>query len=607
MVKNSENMFSPESVCKVLFKRGLITAAHGREILRKEKNIRRKLVRARAMAEASLPARSRISSSITIIDVIASLDLERADNPGKALDEEIIYQVLAEEWKIPFKKIDPLQLDLDLVTDTIPRSFAMKHLVLPVAIEDGYMAVATPNPFNVEVMEDIARVSHMKVRPVVSTKTDILRLMNEFFGFKRSISAAEHQFAGPSVDLGNLEQYVRLKSADELPSDDQHIVNAVNHLFTYAFEQRASDVHIEPKREVSLVRMRIDGVLHTVYSLPKNVHAAILSRIKTLSRLDMAEKRRPQDGRIKTDTGGSEAEIRVSTIPVAFGEKVVMRIMDPDILFQDHERLGFTPGDLMRYHQFINMPNGIVLVCGPTGSGKSTTLYSTLRYLSTPEINITTVEDPIEMVHEDFNQIAVQPVLGITFGSILRNILRQDPDIIMVGEMRDLETAENAIQAALTGHLVLTTLHTNDAPSAITRLLDLGIPPFLIQSTVIGVLSQRLVRKICVHCKETFEVESSELSARGLDFAKDGPIKLYRGEGCNKCRGTGYLGRIGIYEVLPFTEPIKKITTAETNLQTLREQALKEGMVTLRENAIKKLLGGETTYQEVLRVTWEQL
>ena len=600
-------MFSPESVCKVLFKRGLITAAHGREILRKEKNIRRKLVRSRAMAEASLPARSRISSSITIIDVIASLDLERADNPSKALDEEIIYQVLAKEWKIPFKKIDPLQLDLDLVTDTIPRSFAMKHLVLPVAIEDGYMTVATPNPFNVEVMEDIARVSHMKVRPVVSTKTDILRLMNEFFGFKRSISAAEHQFAGPSVDLGNLEQYVRLKSADELPSDDQHIVNAVNHLFTYAFEQRASDVHIEPKREVSLVRMRIDGVLHTVYSLPKNVHAAILSRIKTLSRLDMAEKRRPQDGRIKTDKGGSEAEIRVSTIPVAFGEKVVMRIMDPDILFQDHERLGFTPGDLMRYHQFINMPNGIVLVCGPTGSGKSTTLYSTLRYLSTPEINITTVEDPIEMVHEDFNQIAVQPVLGITFGSILRHILRQDPDIIMVGEMRDLETAENAIQAALTGHLVLTTLHTNDAPSAITRLLDLGIPPFLIQSTVIGVLSQRLVRKICVHCKETFEVESSELSARGLDFAKDGPIELYRGEGCNKCRGTGYLGRIGIYEVLPFTEPIKKITTAETNLQTLREQALKEGMVTLRENAIKKLLGGETTYQEVLRVTWEHL
>jgi general secretion pathway protein E len=323
--------------------------------------------------------------------------------------------------------------------------------------------------------------------------------------------------------------------------------------------------------------------------------------------LDMAEKRRPQDGRIKTDKGGSEAEIRVSTVPVAFGEKVVMRIMDPEVLFQDHERMGFAPTDLIRYYQFINMPHGIVLVCGPTGSGKTTTLYSTLRYLSTPEINITTIEDPIEMVHENFNQIAVQPVLGITFGSILRNILRQDPDIIMVGEMRDLETAQNAIQAALTGHLVLSTLHTNDAPSAITRLLDLGIPSFLIQSTVIGVVSQRLVRKICIHCKESFQVESEKLNGRGLDLGRDGQIELYRGKGCFKCRGTGYLGRTGIFEVMPFTEPIKKITTSQTNIEDLRSQAKKEGMVTLRENAIKKLLNGETTYQEVLRVTWEQM
>ena len=560
-----------------------------------------------AMRGSSSGSRVRTSNNVTIIDVIASLDLERADNPNKALDEEVLYQALAKEWGMPFKRIDPLQLDLDLVTDTIPRSFAMKHLVLPIAIEDGCMAVATPNPFNVEAMEDISRVSHMKVRPVVSTKGDIIRLMREFFGFKRSIAAAEHQFAGPGVDLGNLEQYVSLKAADELPSDDQHIVNAVNHLLTYAFDQRASDVHIEPKRDESLVRMRIDGVLHTVYNLPKNVHSAILSRIKNLSRLDMAEKRRPQDGRIKTDKGGSEAEIRVSTVPVAFGEKVVMRIMDPEVLFQDHERMGFAPTDLIRYYQFINMPHGIVLVCGPTGSGKTTTLYSTLRYLSTPEINITTIEDPIEMVHENFNQIAVQPVLGITFGSILRNILRQDPDIIMVGEMRDLETAQNAIQAALTGHLVLSTLHTNDAPSAITRLLDLGIPSFLIQSTVIGVVSQRLVRKICIHCKESFQVESEKLNGRGLDLGRDGQIELYRGKGCFKCRGTGYLGRTGIFEVMPFTEPIKKITTSETNIEDLRSQAKKEGMVTLRENAIKKLLNGETTYQEVLRVTWEQM
>ena len=607
MPRNLEDPFSPESICRSLLKRGFISAAQGREILRKHKGIRRKLERAMAMRGSSSGSRARTSNNVTIIDVIASLDLERADNPNKALDEEVIYQGLAKEWGMPFKRIDPLQLDLDLVTDTIPRSFAMKHLVLPIAIEDGCMAVATPNPFNVEAMEDISRVSHMKVRPVVSTKGDIIRLMREFFGFKRSIAAAEHQFAGPGVDLGNLEQYVSLKAADELPSDDQHIVNAVNHLLTYAFDQRASDVHIEPKRDESLVRMRIDGVLHTVYNLPKNVHSAILSRIKNLSRLDMAEKRRPQDGRIKTDKGGSEAEIRVSTVPVAFGEKVVMRIMDPEVLFQDHERMGFAPTDLIRYYQFINMPHGIVLVCGPTGSGKTTTLYSTLRYLSTPEINITTIEDPIEMVHENFNQIAVQPVLGITFGSILRNILRQDPDIIMVGEMRDLETAQNAIQAALTGHLVLSTLHTNDAPSAITRLLDLGIPSFLIQSTVIGVVSQRLVRKICIHCKESFKVESEKLNGRGLDLGRDGQIELYRGKGCFKCRGTGYLGRSGIFEVMPFTEPIKKITTSETNIEDLRSQAKKEGMVTLRENAIKKLLNGETTYQEVLRVTWEQM
>jgi general secretion pathway protein E len=321
----------------------------------------------------------------------------------------------------------------------------------------------------------------------------------------------------------------------------------------------------------------------------------------------MAEKRRPQDGRIKMEKGGVEAEIRVSSVPVAFGEKLVMRIMDPDILFQALENLGFTSMDLIRFQQFINMPHGIVLVCGPTGSGKSTTLYSTLRYLSTPEINITTVEDPIEMIHEDFNQIGVQPVIGISFASILRNILRQDPDIIMIGEMRDVETAENAIQAALTGHLVLSTLHTNDAPSSITRLLDLGIPSFLIQATLAGVLAQRLVRKICPYCKESFEMDTAELTSMGLDLGKEGKIELSRGKGCLKCRGTGYLGRSGIYEVLPVTEGIRKLIRPECDAEAIRDMARKEGMVTLRENAVRKLLEGRTTYQEVLRVTWEQL
>ena len=605
--KDSSKLFSAENVCNVLLRYRLITEEQKKEIIRKKDRLKAKLERVRAMRNPSGSSRGRITNPITIVDVITSLELERADDPSKKLDEETIFQALAKEWKVPYKKIDPLKLDLNLVTTTIPHTFARKHLVLPIGIHEGSLSVATPNPFNVEVMEDIARVSHLKVKPVVSTKSDIIKLINEFFGFKRSIAAAEHQFAMPAVDLGNLEQFVRLRADDELPSNDQHVVNAVDHLFRYALDQRASDVHIEPKRKNSIVRLRIDGVLHSVYTLPKNVHLAIVSRIKNLGRMDMAEKRRPQDGRIKMDKQGVEAEIRVSSIPVAFGEKMVMRIMDPDVLFQDLEELGFTPMDLIRYQQFINSPHGIVLVCGPTGSGKSTTLYSTLRYLSSPDINITTVEDPIEMVHEDFNQIAVQPVIDITFASILRNILRQDPDIIMIGEMRDLETAENAIQAALTGHLVLSTLHTNDSPSSITRLLDLGIPPFLIGATLVGVLAQRLVRKICPHCKETFEVDTIQLASLGLDLGKEGSVELSRGKGCIKCRGTGYLGRSAIYEVLPVSESIKKHLGPESDVENMREAARKEGMITLRENAVKKLLDGETTYQEVLRVTWEQM
>lgn len=607
MQKENTDPFSPEAVSLILQKFGFISGEQRKEILKRRANLQKKLEKIQAMRHASTSAKARISNPVTIVDVIASLQIQRCDDPSKTLDEEIIYQVLAKSWKIPYRKIDPLKLDLNLVTSTIPHTFAMKHLVLPIDMKDGCLFVATPNPFNMEVMEDISRVSHLKVRPVISPKSDILKLINEFFGFKRSIVEAEHQFTGPIVDLGNLEQYVRLRAADELPSNDQHIVNAVDHLFSYAFDQRASDIHIEPKREKSLVRLRIDGVLHTVYELPKNVHSAIVSRIKNLSRLDMAEKRRPQDGRIKMEKQGVESEIRVSSVPVAFGEKLVMRVMDPEILFQNLENLGFTSMDLIRYQQFVNMPHGIVLVCGPTGSGKSTTLYSTLRYLSTPEINITTVEDPVEMVHEPFNQIAVQPGVGITFASILRNILRQDPDIIMIGEMRDLETAQNAIQAALTGHLVLSTLHTNDAPSSVTRLLDLGVLPFLIQATLVGVLSQRLVRKICPHCKEEFEMDREEIATLGLDLGKQRTRRLFRGKGCMKCRGTGYLSRTGIYEVLPVSESIRKMITAETDGEIIRDQAKREGMVTLRENAVKKLLAGETTYQEVLRVTWEQM
>jgi len=606
MKNDLKNPLSDENVCRTLVQNKLISQAQAKNILSKREPLKRKLKQRTAGKKHSAKATDREADKITIIDVIGSLKIKRIDNPSLTLDEEHIYQVLAGAWQVPYKKIDPLKLDLNVVTSIIPHSFARRHLVLPLSINDGRLTVATPNPFNSELLEDIARASNLEVQAVVSSKGEIVKLINEFFGFKRSITAAEDQFSSPLVDLGNLEQYVRIASDDELPSNDQHIVKAVNHLFIYALDQKSSDIHLEPKREAGLVRMRIDGILHTVYKIPKNVHTAIVSRIKSLSRMDIAEKRRPQDGRIKTGKDGAEVEVRVSMIPTAFGEKVVMRIMDPDILFQDLEKLGFTATDLIRYNALINVSNGIVLVCGPTGSGKSTTLYSTLRYLHSPEINITTVEDPIEMIHQDFNQISVNPVVGINFGNILRNILRQDPDVIMIGEMRDLETAENAVQAALTGHLVLSTLHTNDAPTSVTRLIDLGIPPFLIQATLRGVLAQRLVRKICPHCKEKFVIDAEELDDMGLHVGRSGKLDGFRGRGCQRCRGTGYKGRTGIHEVLPYSETIKKITVKNTDLELLRAQAIKEGMVNLRENAIRKFLDGATTYQEVLRVTWEQ-
>ncbi|MGB9499816.1 MAG: GspE/PulE family protein [Dissulfuribacterales bacterium] len=606
MQKNSKHPFSDRAVCMALVKNGIIDMEQVKEVFEQRQRIRATIDKSKEERSKKIPDGVRIINPTTIIDVINTFKFNRSDKPDQRLDEDTIFQVLAKEWKLPYRKIDPVKLELNLVTTTIPRSFAMKHLVLPIGVKDGNLIVATANPFNADAIEDINRVSHMPVKTVVTSKSDIIRFINELFGFQRSIAQAEINFHGSAVDLGNLEQYVRLKSPDELPANDHHIVNAVNHILSYAFDQRASDIHIEPKRDVVWVRMRIDGILHTVYRLPKKVHSAIVSRIKNLSRLDMAEKRRPQDGRIKSNKGDLEIEIRISTVPVAFGEKVVMRIMDPEVLFQDLEDIGFAGNDFERFQDIVNMPHGIVLVCGPTGSGKTTTLYSTLRRLSTPKINITTIEEPIEMVHEEFNQIAVQRGVGIGFANILRNILRQDPDIIMVGELRDYDTAENAVQAALTGHLVLSTLHTNDAPSSIIRLLDIGVPYFLVQSVLRGIISQRLVRKICPKCIETYVVDAKELQRMGLELDRAGEITLSRGTGCMHCRGTGYYGRTAVFEVLPYSKHMQELTQKETSLNAIREQAKRENMVTLRENAIKKLLNGITTVEEVLRVTWVQ-
>jgi len=605
MHNQSDKRFLSQNICKILLAAKLISKDQALDLLKKESSVKNILLKQKIKKNDKELSRELQASLISFIDVVLYLKIERKDQPGKRIDEDLIYKTLADAWKVPYKKIDPLKLELNLVTGTISKSFAAKHLLLPLMVEEGKLIVATPDPFNDEVIKDVEMVSKLKVKTVVSSKSDIEKLINEFFGFRHSISAAEDLFSTKGLDIGNLEQFVSLKSFDELPSTDQHIVNAVNHLFTYSFDQKASDIHIEPKRDICLVRMRIDGVLHTVYKLPKKLHNAVVSRIKTLSRLDMAEKRRPQDGRIKMEKDNTEVEIRVSTIPVAFGEKVVLRIMDPDVLFQDLEMLGFFKNDFERYKKLIGMPFGIVLVTGPTGSGKSTTLYSSLRMLSSPGVNITTVEDPIEMIHEEFNQIAVQPAINVTFDSVLRNILRQDPDIIMVGEIRDFETAQAAVQAALTGHLVLSTLHTNDAVSTIFRLLDLGIPPYLVHSSLNGIAAQRLVRKICPYCAQEFEMDAKELAALGLTIKSQGVIKLKHGKGCVKCRNTGYKGRTGIYEIMPYSESLKQLTTSDAGVETLRKKAVEEGLVLLRQNGIKKMLKGHTTYQEILRVTWD--
>jgi general secretion pathway protein E len=587
---------------RLLRKRGLITPAQEKSIRQKAPAQKEKLAQVCEVKSRARPGQSP-AEEITPVDVLASMELQVKEGADGRLDEESIMREVANDLEMTFKRIDPLELDLEVVTQTIPRSFALKHLVLPVESSLETLTVVVYDPFNRQVLEDIERVSQKRVVPQIGTKSDILKTISEFYGFKSSIVAADTQLTKPLVDLGNLEQLTRLLNTEEISSSDKHITNAVDYLFNYAFNQRASDVHVEPKREQAVVRLRIDGVLHTVYRVPKSVHPAIISRIKGLARLDVAEKRRPQDGRLKVERNGKEAEIRVSTVPVAFGEKAVLRILDPDILLQDLEGLGFSSADLIKYRRLIEVPHGIVLITGPTGSGKSTTLYSSLNFLASERNNITTVEDPIEMIHEQFNQIAVQPKINLTFANILRHILRQDPDIIMIGEMRDLETAVNAVQSALTGHLVLSSLHTNDAPSSITRLIDLGVEPFLISSTLTVVVAQRLVRKICSQCQDSCKVNIADLAPLSLEGEPETEVELKVGKGCRQCRNTGYHGRTGIFEVMPMSEELRKLINQAVPLAELQKAALAEGMVTLQQSAIDKMLRGVTTFEEVIRVT----
>jgi general secretion pathway protein E len=592
---------APENLLQILARADVLSADQAREIAQRwPAHLRAKGRRGRDDGRPGPPEGGQPEPDL--LEFIAGQRLRSARDPRRLLGERELYEGLARGLGLPFQRIDPLRLDMDLVTRTIPRPFAVRHLMVPLALEDQVLTLATADPFNAEGLENVQRSTGCTVRPVVATKSDINKIITEFYGFKSAVVKAEQGMAPAVGALSSLEQYVRLKSAREMEATDQHIVNAVEFLFTYAFDQRASDIHVEPRRERARIRFRIDGLLHTIHQVPNAIHPAMVSRIKMLSRLDIAERRRPQDGRIKIAHRGRDFEIRVSTLPTAFGEKVVMRIFDPEILLQDISQIGFAPEQLEAYQGLAASPHGIILVTGPTGSGKTTTLYSTLSVLATEERNVTTVEDPIEMIHEDFNQVGVQPQVGLTFATTLRHILRQDPDIIMVGEIRDAETAENAIQAALTGHLVLSTLHTNDAPTAITRLADMGIPRYLVGSTILLVVAQRLVRRICPHCIEEYEPAPEELDSLGLPAAGR-PARLRRGRGCAQCRLTGHHGRTGIFEMMAVTPGLRALIHGGADQTAILAAARREGMRTLREAGVRKVLRGLTTVAEVLRVT----
>lgn len=538
------------------------------------------------------------------IELIAEEMFDDLKNPGRSLDLETLTQWLAERAKQQYVRIDPLKIDSAVVTRIMSYEFAQRHQILALEVRDDEVVIVSAQPYVHSWEATIEQSQPGKILTrVIANPADIRRCTTEFYTMARSVNKANAAGVGLGSSLTNLEQMLELGQIDAMEANDAHVVNIVDWLLNYAFNQRASDIHLEPRREKGRVRFRIDGVLYLVYELPGPVMNAVISRLKTLGRMDVAEKRRPQDGRLKTKTVEQhEVELRLSTLPTAHGEKMVLRIFDPDILLKTFAQLGLANDDYQRWEQMVDNPNGIVLVTGPTGSGKTTTLYTSLKHLATPEVNVCTIEDPIEMVEPSFNQMQVQSNIDLNFADGVRALLRQDPDIIMVGEIRDLETAEMAIQAALTGHLVISTLHTNDAPLAVTRLLELGVAPYLIKATVLGIMAQRLVRTLCPSCKNQGDPDPEGWKVLTRPWKMKLPVRMYHPVGCLDCRDTGFMGRQGIYELLNMSDNIKSFITADVDIGKLRLAGMKEGMKTLRLSGAMKVAAGETTIPEVLRV-----
>ncbi len=520
------------------------------------------------------------------------------------IDLEYLSKWLAEQVGLPWKRIDPLKIDVPEVTAVASSAYATRFNVICVEVTPEYVVFGTAEPYYDEWQAELQRVLNKEIRLVICDPNDIRRYLVDFYSLSKSVLGAKKDHNRSSNAVQNLEQLMELGRGGKLEANDSHVISIVDWLLQYAYEQRASDIHLEPRRDDGGVRFRIDGVMQQVYDMPAAVMTAVTSRLKILGRMDVAEKRRPQDGRLKTrNQEGKEVELRISTMPTAFGEKMVMRIFNPDVLVKNQTQLGFDEREAGIWNDMIKQPNGILLVTGPTGSGKTTTLYSSLKLLATPEVNLCTIEDPIELIVPEFNQMQVQHNIELDFASGVKTLLRQDPDIIMVGEIRDLETAQMAVQAALTGHLVVSTLHTNDAPAAITRMLELGVPYYLIRSTLIGVIAQRLIRTFCPHCVESVDTDVEQWNSLMSPWKAEPPKQINKAVGCLECRNSGFLGRAGIYELLQMTPGVKEMIVPDVHLEELRKQAFKDGMRPLRVSGLAKVSQGKTSYEEILKVT----
>jgi general secretion pathway protein E len=535
---------------------------------------------------------------------------------AQAENGERLGQILVQQKKISEKELLDalaLQLDMDVMTsiddtqlrfdlvEQLPIQYLKKHLIFPFQSEEGTLMIAVNDPLDLEVIDDLRILYGKKqIKPVLVPAREIISAINRTYGQANDTAEQIIQDMDQEKDQ---DLFSELEEGGDLldETSEAPIIKLVNHIFAQAVKSQASDIHIEPYQQNLQVRFRLDGVLHNVLTPPRRLHAAIVSRIKVMSRLDIAEKRLPQDGRMEVKIGERLVDVRVSCLPTAFGERVVLRLLEKSGKLLSLEEIGLTVEALAEMRKLIQLSHGIILVTGPTGSGKTTTLYAALSHINSPDKNILTIEDPIEYQLEGIGQMQVSPKINLTFANGLRSMVRQDPDVILVGEIRDLETAEIAIHAALTGHLVLSTLHTNDAASAITRLTDMGIEPFLASSAVQAIIAQRLVRLLCPQCKEAYEPEAAQLAELGMNI--EGPSPIFRSKGCQTCLETGYRGRTGIYEFLRMTEGIKSLVLSTSDANQISKAAMAEGMVNLRQDGIRKVLEGRTTISEVLRVT----